>query len=205
MVSGSALFSARLSGAPFNLQLSQDINGDSFFNDRPTFASSASNPATVDITKYGNFDISPTPPAGTQLIPINYGNGPVQFAMNMRVAKSFGVGPRVEEGKGAVAGGGGDGGHGGHGMPGMGLGRNRRWPTRPEYAGRPALQHYVERVCPQYLQRGESCAAKWDAGRASGWDYGFAIFWQVKPVGERVLFARVMRCGISNFQALFNF
>jgi hypothetical protein len=124
-------FLSASSGAPFNLQLSQDINGDSFFNDRPTFASQASNPATVDTTKYGNFDISPTPPAGSQLIPINYGNGPVQFAMNMRVAKSFGVGPRVEEGKGAVAGGGGDGGRGGHGMPGMGLGGTGGGPHGP--------------------------------------------------------------------------
>ena len=98
-------FLSASSGAPFNIQLSQDINGDSFFNDRPVFASSASNPANVDTTKYGNFDISTTPPAGSKLIPINYGNGPVQFAMNMRVAKSFGVGPRVEEGKGAIAGG----------------------------------------------------------------------------------------------------
>ncbi len=116
-------FLSASSGAPFNLQLSQDINGDSFFNDRPTFASSLSNPANVDTTKYGNFDISAAPPAGAKLIPINHGNGPVQFAMNMRVSKSFGVGPRVEEGKGAVAGG--DGGHGGGGhggMPGMGLG-----------------------------------------------------------------------------------
>jgi hypothetical protein len=116
-------FLSASSGAPFNIQLNQDNNGDSFFNDRPVFASSLSNPANVDTTKYGNFDISATRPAGSQLIPINYGNGPVQFAMNMRVAKSFGVGPRVEEGKGAVAGGGGDGGHGhGGGMPGMGLG-----------------------------------------------------------------------------------
>ncbi len=126
-------FLSASSGAPFNLQLSQDINGDSFFNDRPTFASSNSNPATVDNTKYGNFDVSPTPPTGSQLIPINYGNGPVQFAMNMRVAKSFGVGPRVEEGKGAVAGGGdggrGGGGHGG--MPGMGLGGTGGGPHGP--------------------------------------------------------------------------
>ena len=127
-------FLSASSGAPFNLQLSQDINGDSFFNDRPTFASSASNPATVDTTKYGNFDVSPTPPTGSHLIPINYGNGPVQFAMNMRVAKSFGVGPRVEEGKGAVAGGGGGGpGGGGHGggMPGMGLGGTGGGPHGP--------------------------------------------------------------------------
>ena len=59
-------FLSASSGAPFNLQLSQDNNGDSFFNDRPVFASSASNPANVDTTKYGNFDISATPPAGLE-------------------------------------------------------------------------------------------------------------------------------------------
>ena len=114
-------FLSAWSGAPFNVQLSQDNNGDSFFNDRPVFATSASNPADVDATKYGNFDISATPPAGSRIIPVNYGNASVQFAMNMRLAKTFGVGPRVEEGKGARAGGGGGG--GGH-MPGMGLGGN---------------------------------------------------------------------------------
>jgi hypothetical protein len=127
-------FLSASSGAPFNLQLSQDINGDSFFNDRPTFASPASNPATVDNTKYGNFDISPTPPAGSQLIPINHGNGPVQFAMNLRVAKSFGIGPRAEEGKGAVADGGGGphgGGGRGGGIPGLGLGGTGGGPHDP--------------------------------------------------------------------------
>ena len=119
-------FLSASSGAPFNIQRSQDMNGDSFFNDRPTFASADSNPANVDVTKYGDFDLSTTPPSGSRLIPINYGNGPVQFAMNMRVAKSFGIGPRVEEGKGArTDGGGGPGGRGGgRGMPGMGLGGN---------------------------------------------------------------------------------
>jgi hypothetical protein len=124
-------FLSASSGAPFNLQLSQDVNGDSFFNDRPVFASSLSNPSNVDTTKYGNFDISTTAPAGSKLIPINYGNGPVQFAMNMRVAKSFGVGPRVEEGKGAVAGDGGGGRGGGRGMPGMGLGGTGGGPHGP--------------------------------------------------------------------------
>jgi Carboxypeptidase regulatory-like domain len=116
-------FLSASSGAPFNIQVSQDTNGDSFFNDRPVFATAASNPASVDTTKYGNFDVSATPPPGSNIIPINYGNASVQFAMNMRVAKSFGVGPRVEEGKGArIDGGGGPG--GGRGMPGMGLGGN---------------------------------------------------------------------------------
>jgi Carboxypeptidase regulatory-like domain len=127
-------FLSAASGSPFNIQLNQDTNGDSFFNDRPVFASSLSNPANVDTTKYGNFDISATPPSGAKLIPINYGNGPVLFAMNLRVAKSFGVGPRVEEGKGAIAGGGGGGpggGGGGHGMPGMGLGGSGGGPHGP--------------------------------------------------------------------------
>jgi Carboxypeptidase regulatory-like domain len=115
-------FLSASSGSPFNIQVSQDVNGDSFFNDRPVFASSASNPADVDTTKYGNFDISATPPPGSRIIPINYGNASVQFAMNLRVAKSFGVGPRVDEGKGARVGGGGGG--GGGRMPGMGLGGN---------------------------------------------------------------------------------
>jgi hypothetical protein len=116
-------FLSASSGAPFNVQLNQDLNGDSFFNDRPVFANADSNPANVATTKYGNFDVSTAPPAGSDIIPINYGNGPVQFAMNMRVAKSFGVGPRVEEGKGAQVDGGGRG-RGGRGMPGMGLGGN---------------------------------------------------------------------------------
>ncbi len=124
-------FLSASSGAPFNIQLNQDTNGDSFFNDRPVYASSLSNPANVDQTRYGNFDVSPTPPAGAQLIPINHGNGPVQFAMNLRVAKSFGVGPKVEGGKGAVAGGGGGPGGGGHGMPGMGLGGTGGGPRGP--------------------------------------------------------------------------
>ena len=67
-------FLSASSGAPFNIQLNQDTNGDSFFNDRPAFASSDSHPANVDTTKYGNFDISATPPAGSKIIPINYGD-----------------------------------------------------------------------------------------------------------------------------------
>jgi hypothetical protein len=117
-------FLSASSGAPFNIQLSQDVNGDSFFNDRPVFATATSNPANVDTTKYGNFDVSATPSPGSNIIPINYGNASVQFAMNMRVAKTFGVGPRVEEGKGARVDGGGRGPGGGGHMPGMGLGGN---------------------------------------------------------------------------------
>ncbi len=191
-------FLSAASGAPFNIQLSQDNNGDSFFNDRPVFASSASNPANVDTTKYGNFDISATPPAGSKIIPINYGNGPVQFAMNMRVAKSFGVGPRVEEGKGAIAGGGGGPGGGRRARyAGDGVGWNWGGPRGQNYARGSPLQHYVERLCPQYLQRGESRAAEWNPGRAAGRHDRLSFFRQVESAGDRVFLPRLRGAGFQ--------
>jgi hypothetical protein len=84
------------SGAPFNITLGQDLNGDNQFNDRPAFATSAS--TDVMHTSYGDFDLNPT--AGEALIPYNYGTGPGAFSMNMRISKSIGIGPRVENGAG---------------------------------------------------------------------------------------------------------
>lgn len=106
------------SGKPFNITLGQDVNGDSFFNDRPSFAQ----PGDTDTinTEYGTFNLNP----GTNYtpIPIYYGGGPNLFTFNLRASKSFAFGPRVESG-GASSGGyyGGGGGHGGRG-PGGGLG-----------------------------------------------------------------------------------
>ncbi len=97
------------SGQPFNLTIGQDLNGDNQFNDRPAFASVASS-STVQ-TKYGLLDLNPT--ASEVRVPYNNGNGPSQFSMNMRMSKSFGIGPRVEGG----APGGGFGGPGGGGPP----------------------------------------------------------------------------------------
>ena len=43
------------------------------------------------------FDLNP---AWNQArIPYNYGTGPSQFSMNMRMSKSFGIGPKVEGGR----------------------------------------------------------------------------------------------------------
>ncbi|HEY1986271.1 MAG TPA: TonB-dependent receptor [Terracidiphilus sp.] len=113
------------SGQPFNIAIGQDLNGDNQFNDRPAFATSSS--TDVVATKYGTFDLNP---AWNQArIPYNYGNGPSQFSMNMRMSKSFGIGPKVEGGTGASFGGPGGGGPppggggpGGGGPPGGGLG-----------------------------------------------------------------------------------
>ena len=191
-------FLSAASGSPFNIQLNQDTNGDSFFNDRPVFASSLSNPATVDVTKYGNFDINPNPPAGSKLIPINYGNGPVLFAMNLRVAKSFGVGPRVEEGKGAVAGRRWwRAGRRRARYAGDGSGRNRRWSSRPNYARRSSLQHHVECLCTQSLQRREPGAAERHPGRAAGRNHRLSLLRQVEPTGKRFLLPRVRGKGLQ--------
>jgi hypothetical protein len=46
------------SGAPFNITIGQDLNGDNQYNDRPAFATSAS--TDVAQTKYGTFDLNPS-------------------------------------------------------------------------------------------------------------------------------------------------
>jgi hypothetical protein len=112
------------SGQPFNVVIGNDLNGDNQFNDRPAFATSAS--TDVVHTPYGSFDLSPS--ANEARIPFNYGNGPSQFAMNLRMSKTFGIGPKVEGGAapGMFGGSGGPppggGGPGGGGPPGGGLG-----------------------------------------------------------------------------------
>lgn len=104
------------SGQPFNITIGQDINGDNQFNDRPAFATSSST-STIQ-TSYGTFDLDPA--WNESRIPYNYGNGPSQFSMNMRISRSIGIGPKMTEG--AVAGAGGPGGPGGGPPPGGGPG-----------------------------------------------------------------------------------
>jgi len=112
------------SGTPFNITLGQDLNGDNQFNDRPSFATGSS--TDVIQTRYGNFDLNPA--ADATRIPYNFGNGPSQLSLNLRLSKSIGIGPRVEGTGGGNNGGGpppgGGGGHGGGrgGGPGGGLG-----------------------------------------------------------------------------------
>ena len=116
------------SGQPFNITVGQDLNGDNQFNDRPSFATSAS--TQVLQTSYGNFDLDPA--SSQARIPYNFGTGPGQFSMNIRVSKSIGIGPKVTGtsgsafgGPGGPGGGGpppGGGGPGGGGPPGGGLG-----------------------------------------------------------------------------------
>jgi hypothetical protein len=110
------------SGAPFNITVGQDLNGDNQFNDRPAFATSAS--TDVLNTKYGDFDLDPA--ADAARIPYNFQTGPGQFSTNLRISKTIGIGPRSERTAGGgfngPGPGGGGRGPGGGGPPGGGLG-----------------------------------------------------------------------------------
>lgn len=99
------------SGQPFNITLGQDVNGDSFFNDRPSFGQPG-DPNSVT-NQYGTFNVNP----GTDYtpIPINMGNGPNLFTFNLRASKSIPFGPEVAHG-------GFSGGGGGYHRRGGGLG-----------------------------------------------------------------------------------
>jgi hypothetical protein len=118
------------SGAPFNITVGQDLFGTSRFNGRPELvAPGTTGPNIFGPTPYGTFDVLPV--AGQPLIAPNYGTGPGQFTLNMRLAKTFGFGEKKEVNarpQGGPGGGGGDrggprgGGGGGGGLGGRGLG-----------------------------------------------------------------------------------
>jgi hypothetical protein len=87
------------SGSPFNITTPIDLNGDQIYNDRPNLVSTTTCPTVqntppsyVYCTPYGTFDASG---ATGRLLPINYGTGPAHFVMNLRLTKTFGIGPKT--------------------------------------------------------------------------------------------------------------
>jgi hypothetical protein len=128
------------SGSPFNITAPTDLNVDSVFNDRPALVSTATCPTatlqaqslSVYCTPFGTFDAA----GGARVLPINYGTGPAHFVLNLRLTKTFGIGPKAQKGAtgpgAGPAGGGGGGGGGGHshgplfggGGPGGGMSSN---------------------------------------------------------------------------------
>jgi hypothetical protein len=102
------------SQTPFNITTGSDNNGDTQFNDRPSFASALSNPSFVRHTAYGDFNTQPV--AGETIIPRNYGNGFGNFNINLRASRTWGFGET--RGGGGNQGGGNQGG----GPPGGGRG-----------------------------------------------------------------------------------
>ncbi len=80
-------------GPPFDITAGRDIYGDTLFNARPAFSSDPLKPGVVR-TSYGLFD--PNPPPGSRLVPRNYGRGPGQIMLNLRVARTFTFGSSGE-------------------------------------------------------------------------------------------------------------
>lgn len=122
------------SGAPFNVTTPFDINGDSILNDRPSLVSQATCPSVqtaglnILCTPLGTFNELPSP--GQASIPIDAYEGPAVVAFNLKVSRTFGLGPRIEAkdppgsapAPSAVAS------HGGHGL----FGNPAAWAAPPD-------------------------------------------------------------------------
>ena len=76
-------------GGPFDIITSQDIYGDTLLTARPGLVTSANTPGVV-ATSYGLLDPNPAP--GEKTLPRDFGRGPGLFAVDLRVAKTFGFG-----------------------------------------------------------------------------------------------------------------
>jgi hypothetical protein len=118
-------------GRPYNVVSSNDLTGDQFLNNRPSHADASLCTSGQDQyfqTQFGCLNADPGP--GDSLVPMNLGNGPPSVAINLRLSKTIGVGPKIEStggvanggGPGGGPGGGRGGGGGGRGGPGGGLG-----------------------------------------------------------------------------------
>ncbi len=88
------------SGQPFNVTTGVDSNGDSIFNDRPTYAdfqtflaNAKANPATPFP---GNVGFHCQPEAGAAEIPVNCAEGPAHFTLNLRLTKTIGFGKKTQ-------------------------------------------------------------------------------------------------------------
>ena len=77
------------SGAPFDITAGHDLYGTTLFNGRPGVATDPSRPGLIQTT-YGLLDPNPVP--GERLLARNYGRGPGQFNVNLRIAKTIGFG-----------------------------------------------------------------------------------------------------------------
>jgi hypothetical protein len=96
------------SGRPYNITIGRDLNDDSLFTDRPSFATDP-NASGVVSTPYGLLD---TRGVGA-VIPRNLGDGPGFYGVNLRLSKSISLGGHRDGGP--TGGGGGDRGRGGGG------------------------------------------------------------------------------------------
>ena len=79
------------SGRPFNITLGRDLNGDTRFTERPSFApEGAECSLIIRCTPFGNFNTNPA--VGEVRIPRNFSEGPGSVSVNMRVSKTWSFG-----------------------------------------------------------------------------------------------------------------
>jgi hypothetical protein len=96
------------SGPPFDITAGRDLYGDTLFNGRPGIATDPHKPGLI-ATRYGLLD--PNPTLDEKILSRNFGRGPGQISMNLRVAKTIAFGPSIERAEAAWTG------------PGSGAGR----------------------------------------------------------------------------------
>lgn len=90
----TSFFLTARSGEPFNITTGADNNGDSIYNDRPSFATSASKPADIVHTIYGDLDLNPQP--GEKVIPVNLGRSAGPFvSLQVQASKTWHFGTQV--------------------------------------------------------------------------------------------------------------
>ena len=86
------LFVVATAGRPFNIITGRDTNGDTFFSERPAFATDLSKPGVI-VTPLGALDPNPIP--GQRIIPRNFGQGPAFASVNLSLGKTIRFGPPI--------------------------------------------------------------------------------------------------------------
>jgi hypothetical protein len=81
------------SGVPFNITTGTDLNGDGIYNDRPAYATHPTANSVLYSTRYGTLDANPQP--GEAVIPINAGDSPGFYFLQLTARRRFAVGPRA--------------------------------------------------------------------------------------------------------------
>jgi hypothetical protein len=117
-------------GKPFDVTTTNDLTGDNFFNNRPAYADSsdcAADPNATTPSQYVQSSIgclNTVPGSGDSLVPPGRLYESASVAVNLRVSRAWGIGPKVESSGGPPqhGGGGPPGGGGGHGGGGRGGG-----------------------------------------------------------------------------------
>jgi hypothetical protein len=81
------------SGPPFDITAGRDLYGNTLFTGRPGVAAGPGKPGLVR-TPYGWLDPNPSPWEKT--LPRNFGRGPGQIMLNLRIGRTFTFGSRAE-------------------------------------------------------------------------------------------------------------